>query len=189
MKIVTPNFKTTLLLNSAWQPINTITARAAFMHLLKGRVSCLDKNSSIFHTLDTWNALAEFRDDQPYMRSAHQDWPIPTIVVVTNKFFKKPKKKKLTLLDLARIYDFKCQYCLEKFSTKDLTIDHIHPKSKGGTDDHENRTLACVKCNSRKSNHFPWQNINGEEVTAPPIPALMLNAPVIREEWNHFITK
>ena len=28
--------------------------------------------------------------------------------------------------------DFTCQYCSEKFSTKELTFDHLIPRSKGG---------------------------------------------------------
>jgi 5-methylcytosine-specific restriction endonuclease McrA len=41
----------------------------------------------------------------------------------------------------------KCQYC---GSTKNLTIDHIIPRSKGGDDTWENLTAACMPCNTRK---------------------------------------
>jgi len=41
----------------------------------------------------------------------------------------------------------KCQYC---GATKDLTIDHIHPRSLGGEDTWENLVTACSNCNSRK---------------------------------------
>ena len=83
MNIVSADSKTTLLLNNAWQPVNTITARAAFTHLLKKHVTALDKNSNLFHTLETWNALAEFYEDQPVIRSVNAHWYIPTIIVVT----------------------------------------------------------------------------------------------------------
>lgn len=43
----------------------------------------------------------------------------------------------------------KCQYCS---STNDLSIDHVHPKSRGGEDSWENLVTACVKCNTRKGN-------------------------------------
>lgn len=43
----------------------------------------------------------------------------------------------------------KCQYC---GSTKNLTIDHIIPKSKGGTNDWTNLCLACSNCNTKKAN-------------------------------------
>ncbi len=44
----------------------------------------------------------------------------------------------------------KCVYCDAKDTP--LTIDHIHPRSKGGSDRVSNLTLACVPCNQRKSN-------------------------------------
>ena len=42
----------------------------------------------------------------------------------------------------------KCQYC---GSTKNLTIDHIIPRSRGGEDTWENLVVACNPCNTRKS--------------------------------------
>lgn len=174
-------------MNNAWQPITTITAKAAFVHLLKKNVTALDKNGNIFHSLDSWNSLAEFYDDQPALNSTKQEWPVPTIIVVTSKFFRRPKKKKLSLFDLAKIYDYTCQYCLTKHPLSDLTIDHVKPKSKGGCDSHHNRVLACRSCNTKKSNHTPWYDVNGNIPTAPEIPALMINAPKIREEWKGFL--
>ncbi|MEK9893731.1 MAG: HNH endonuclease [Pelagibacteraceae bacterium] len=41
----------------------------------------------------------------------------------------------------------KCQYC---GATKDLTIDHIQPRSLGGQDTWENLVTACSTCNSKK---------------------------------------
>lgn len=43
-----------------------------------------------------------------------------------------------------------CAYC--DAAHVPLTIDHIHPKSKGGSDRVSNLTLACVPCNQRKNN-------------------------------------
>lgn len=43
--------------------------------------------------------------------------------------------------------DNKCQYC---GSTRHLTIDHVIPKSKGGTEDWDNLVVACSSCNTKK---------------------------------------
>ena len=43
MKIVTPETRTTLLLNASWLPINITTARAAFNHVITGRVKPIDR--------------------------------------------------------------------------------------------------------------------------------------------------
>lgn len=183
MKAVKANQKTTLLLNNAWQPITVVTARAAFQHLFKKRVTSLDKNMTPFHSLATWNALAEYHSDQPYMTSPNAAWPIPTIVIVTSKFFRRPKKAKLSLYELAKICDFKCQYCFDKFPLKELTIDHVQPKSKGGEDIHANRVLACGSCNRRKGSVTPYFDKDGKIPRPPSIPQFMLDVPEIREEW------
>ncbi|WP_414039402.1 RNA-guided endonuclease IscB [Acidithiobacillus sp. M4-SHS-6] len=44
----------------------------------------------------------------------------------------------------------KCAYCDAEHTP--LTIDHIHPKSKGGSDRVSNLALACHTCNQRKGN-------------------------------------
>ncbi len=43
-----------------------------------------------------------------------------------------------------------CQYC--GATEKPFEVDHIHPKSKGGTDRVSNLTLACHDCNQAKGN-------------------------------------
>lgn len=40
--------------------------------------------------------------------------------------------------------------CLHCGTTEDLTIDHIHPKSRGGTDAVDNLQTLCRSCNCRK---------------------------------------
>jgi ribosomal protein L32 len=40
-----------------------------------------------------------------------------------------------------------CQYC---GSTRNLTIDHVIPKSRGGKDTWENLVTACYPCNIKK---------------------------------------
>ena len=47
-----------------------------------------------------------------------------------------------------------CEYChsSEEASTSQFTIDHLHPKSLGGSDSLENLALACHRCNTRRYN-------------------------------------
>jgi 5-methylcytosine-specific restriction endonuclease McrA len=184
---VSPNTKSTLLLNTAWQPITTVTARASFGHMLKKRISGLDKDGAIFHSLDTWNEMGNFYDDQPALRSARAAWPVPTIIIVTSKFFRKPKKKRLSLYEMAKICDYKCQYCMNKFKLKDLTIDHIVPRSRGGSNEPENLTPACRFCNQRKGNIEHWTDVMGNIPKPIAIPAFLFDVDKIREEWKPFL--
>lgn len=44
-------------------------------------------------------------------------------------------------------YNFRCSIC---GATKLLTIDHIIPVSKGGSDEEANLQILCKSCNSSK---------------------------------------
>lgn len=50
--------------------------------------------------------------------------------------------------DLKRQYDFKCLCCGE---VKPLTVDHIVPISKGGSNDISNIQPLCIQCNKSKA--------------------------------------
>lgn len=49
---------------------------------------------------------------------------------------------------------FQCEYCHypELLSSAPLSIDHIQPRSLGGSDDLDNLALACRRCNERRYN-------------------------------------
>ena len=47
--------------------------------------------------------------------------------------------------------EYTCQYCGKKFPP-DLEVDHIVPRSRGGTDRPDNLVAACHDCNQRKGN-------------------------------------
>jgi len=47
---------------------------------------------------------------------------------------------------------FSCAYCGRTPPAVTLQVDHIHPKSKGGSNAPENLITACVDCNQGKTN-------------------------------------
>jgi hypothetical protein len=49
---------------------------------------------------------------------------------------------------------FRCEYCHypELLSSAPLSIDHIQPRSLGGSDALDNLALACRRCNERRYN-------------------------------------
>lgn len=51
-------------------------------------------------------------------------------------------------------WEHKCAYC---GSEENLTLDHIIPQSKGGSDHTPNVLCACEKCNRSKA-HFNWED-------------------------------
>ena len=60
-----------------------------------------------------------------------------------------------------------CQYC---GSTRNLTIDHIIPKCRGGEDTWENLVVACRSCNTKKGNTLLEQT--GMKLRKKPRPPL-----------------
>lgn len=48
-----------------------------------------------------------------------------------------------------------CAYCGETFHSKDLTRDHVKPKSRGGDNGWMNLVTACTSCNNRKDSKTP----------------------------------
>lgn len=60
-----------------------------------------------------------------------------------------------------------CQYC---GSTRNLTIDHVIPKCRGGEDTWENLVVACGPCNTKKGN-IPLEH-TGMRLRRKPRPPL-----------------
>jgi 5-methylcytosine-specific restriction endonuclease McrA len=50
-----------------------------------------------------------------------------------------------------------CQYCGKHFPTSELSLDHVLPRSQGGTSTWENLVCCCVHCNARKGGRTPEQ--------------------------------
>ncbi|HMP15995.1 MAG TPA: HNH endonuclease, partial [Gemmatales bacterium] len=50
-----------------------------------------------------------------------------------------------------------CQYCGKRFSTNDLSLDHVIPRSQGGGATWENIVCACLAGNIKKGGRTPKQ--------------------------------
>ena len=50
-----------------------------------------------------------------------------------------------------------CQYCGGKFPRQELNLDHVIPRSKGGTSTWENVVCSCQSCNRRKGGRTPQE--------------------------------
>jgi len=186
---VDPKDRVTLLLDKSWQPTWPLTARASFYHFCRNRVIGLDLHKSQF-TFEQWmlgcadestlseqelqtRVKVELDTNHPCMRSAHHEWPLPTVTVMRENFTinslrkirRKPGKsrpaKRMSRIDLCRVNKFKCQLCHEKFDYEELTVEHIIPRARGGTDTNDNITLTCGPCNSMKADRTDVVDIYG----------------------------
>jgi 5-methylcytosine-specific restriction endonuclease McrA len=53
---------------------------------------------------------------------------------------------------LIALYGCCCWWCQCDFSEDKLTLDHLFPKSRGGSHSLENLRLACFPCNQSRGN-------------------------------------
>ena len=68
--------------------------------------------------------------------------------------------------------NYTCQYCLKQLPRNKLTIDHVIPRSKNGTNSFENCVTSCLKCNNKKSDKL-LREVN-----------LFLKKKPIRPKWH-----
>lgn len=197
MKPVSAYDKTTLILNKAWLPLMVCSARVAINHMLTERMKAVSEGGGVFSSGEWFPAYSKvdlgiFMENQPALRSANNLWPIPTIGVTNAKFFYRPKNKRLSLPKLASYYNYRCQICGKKFKLKDLTIEHVFPRSKGGDNTVDNVLPTCKCCNTTKSDIHPYKDHNGtlleDKIKKLPI-TLHLHDEEIREEWKTFLFK
>jgi len=182
---------TTLLLDSYFLPYTFLTAKATFLHLLKNNIKCFDANGNIIESnLEWFSNYPAFYEDQPFLRSKDKVWFIPTLAVIKTRFFYDRRKlpKTLSVTKLCHIFNFTCQICFEKLDKKDLTIEHIFPKSKGGTKGIENISLSCHNCQQKKKDIYPFFDKFGKTINSipTPLPVIPKTSVKIREEWEKF---
>jgi len=184
---------TTLLLDAAFLPHCFLTGKTTFLHLLKDSIRCFDADENLIDSNFEWfrNQGVQFYKDQPYLTSQNKIWFIPTVAVLKKRTFFNLKintPRKISLRRLRILFNNTCQICFEKFPHQDLTIEHIYPKSKGGSREIENVTLSCKYCNQKKRDIYPFLSVKNTEIkTAPlPLPVLPDKTIKIRKEWNKF---
>lgn len=73
------------------------------------------------------------------------------------RLFVSSKRKSVSLLPFERPKGRRgrCTYCGRV--SKNLTKDHVIPRSKGGSNDTDNIVLACANCNEVKADRTPVQ--------------------------------
>lgn len=98
-----------------------------------------------FH--DKARILHEYPDD--WLRSANFSMLKPSVIIL-NRFQRIPNKAKYTRRNVFIRDNNLCQYCSNKFSFDELTIDHVIPRVMGGKSTWENTVASCQKCNTTK---------------------------------------
>jgi 5-methylcytosine-specific restriction endonuclease McrA len=125
------------------------------------------------------------------LRSEHMIIPTPLVIRLVY-YVRIPYRVSLPLTRrtvLARDH-YTCQYCGQQPSRKDLTVDHILPRSRGGHTAWDNVVAACQRCNGRKGNRTPEEaNLKLKSKPAEPryVALAMVESSSARQAWRKYM--
>lgn len=94
------------------------------------------------------------QDGRAQLRTVSTAFPLPTIIRL-NRYVTRPFRGSGVVLNRQNVFrrdNHRCQYCQ---SSRDLTLDHVRPRSRGGITSWDNLVTACKKCNSKKGDFTP----------------------------------
>ncbi len=125
-----------LVINASYEPVTVCSARRALTLLFKGAAQVEAVSGHV-------------------VRTSKLSIPLPSVIRLT-RYRKIPRmnrsvsRKGIILRDANT-----CQYCATKLQARELTLDHVIPKSRGGQSTWENLVAACYGCNNRKAQRTP----------------------------------
>ena len=134
------------------------------------------------------NVAAEYEE---VVRSEKLTLQLPSVIVLKN-YVVPTKTVPFTRATLFLRDEFTCQYC--GYKGKDLTFDHVVPKSRGGKTRWDNVVAACQSCNLRKAAKTTSQaGFKLKKVPTKPSPELLLNKGKkfppsdMHKSWSYFL--
>jgi 5-methylcytosine-specific restriction endonuclease McrA len=161
-----------LVLNATYEPINVCTVRRAVVLLLKAKAELLERA--------TWD-----------LHSETTTMPRPVVIRLTS-YVAVPRdthKRKITRRAVFARDGWACQYC---GSRSNLTVDHVIPRSKGGTSSWDNIVASCAPCNRRKGDLLPRQaNMTPRKTPGTPHPEVFIHvaSPTIPPAWRQYLPR
>ncbi|MBI1362944.1 MAG: HNH endonuclease [Proteobacteria bacterium] len=124
-------------------PLSVVTWKEAIKALFLGRV----------------DVVANYDEE---VRSPTFSMHIPSVVVLKD-FVARKDHPPFTRFNLYLRDAFECQYCGSPGYIRNyrdgvtLTLDHVHPRARGGHKTWENMVAACASCNVRKACRTPYE--------------------------------
>jgi len=179
-----------LLLNRYFAPVSVTTARRALVLMYGGVAHAVD-DAGEGHDFCTWRQMP--------VRTADDGLPIvggalrvPRVLHLL-RYERTPRiAVRLTRRNLMLRDEFQCQYCARRPSQRELNVDHVLPRSRGGEDSWDNLVISCRTCNLKKGRRTPAE-AGMKLLHAPERPRwstakqilLVMREPF--EEWEPFL--
>jgi len=163
-----------LVLNQNYEPLNVCRVRRAVVLLYQRKAEMLENGVGFIH-------------------STSQDFQVPSVIRLPY-LVKRPfrTERKLTRLEVFNRDHYTCQYCGR--ATRQLTIDHIIPRYRGGQHTWENVVSACIACNRRKAGKTPEEaGMKLRQTPSPPKRSHLFYIPShfieTRDEWQRYLAR
>ncbi|NUN08562.1 MAG: HNH endonuclease [Ignavibacteriaceae bacterium] len=127
-------------------------------------------------------------DSRKSIRTVGGAFPWPSVIRLTNYINVPFQKVVLTRKNILRRDNYKCTYCGR--GDLPLTIDHVVPKARGGSDSWENLVAACTSCNNKKGDRSPAE-ANMKMLNRPYVPNHIIfiknSVGKIDENWKPYL--
>ncbi len=179
-----------LLLNRHFSPICLATARRAFVLLYGGAAHAVDDTGET-HSFDQWMRVP-VRGRDTGLPIIGGQIRVPRVLHLL-RYDRSPRVAvRLTRRNLMLRDQHQCQYCGKRPNVRDLNVDHVMPRSRGGADSWENLVISCRGCNLRKGRRTPAE-AGMTLLSVPQRPRwststqirLVMREPI--EEWQPFL--
>lgn len=179
-----------LVVNRFFQPVQITSARRAFLLLFGGSAQALDEAGDL-HDFPAWRKLPvrEHDDGLPILSGSLR---VPRVLHLRRYERVRRQPVRLTRKNLMLRDAHQCQYCARRPPVRELNIDHVLPRSRGGEASWENLVTACRVCNLRKGRRTPDEAaMHLLRTPGPPrwtmAMEILLGAPDPFDEWGPFL--
>ncbi len=178
-----------LVLNRSFQPVRITTAFHAFALLYVGRARALD---DAYEPRDfaEWSRLAP-RSPEEAIGTPRGLLRVPRVVALSGYNRVPSAPLRLSRRNVLLRDGYTCQYCGARPAMRELNLDHVLPRSRGGRSSWDNLVTSCRTCNVKKG-HALLEEC-GMTLSRPPrrpswSMALHIAAPSSRfAEWEPFL--
>jgi len=142
-----------LVLNRVYQPVHVTSVRRAVSLLYQGVARALDEQFQLFD-FESWAALAAAAHHDA-IQTPSRRIRVPRVIVLIAYEHLPRSRVRFSRFNVYARDDSTCQYCGRRLPRSDLNLDHVVPRSRGGTTSWENVVCSCVACNLRKGGRTP----------------------------------
>ncbi len=143
-----------LVLNSGWAVVHMAPVRRAISLVYRGLAEVVNPDDFGTYDFEMWKGLS-CGDDNGCIRTVNFKLRVPEIIRLSFFNGRKLRKIRFTRRNIFERDNYSCQYCGERLPARDLTLDHVVPRSRGGRSTWQNLVVACNRCNDRKASRLP----------------------------------